>query len=227
VAGNRGGPGNPFARRLAEFRKAIVEAATPQKVAAVVAKLEEKALEGDVAAAKLYLAYAVGKPGPMPDPDRLDVDEGRLVQQEMDLFRLMAPAVVYPLLETALGLVRTGRPAASDNFVQTTLDGIASLDAADQAAAEQPPSANGDNGTATSPAEDAPEAPPPPSGNGANGGNPQRLGGARRCTEGRPGGTSPKGNGENGTAGQRRPPPRHPGGWVPPWEDGRGDGPPG
>jgi hypothetical protein len=223
VAGNRGGPGNPFARRIAEFRKAIVEAATPQKVAAVVAKLEEKALEGDVAAAKLYLAYAIGKPGPMPDPDRLDVEEGRLVQQEMELFRLMAQAIFYPLLETGLDMVRTGRPAASDKFVKRMVDGIAAIDAAKQA----PPSANEDNGEVPSPA-----VMPPPSGNGDNGPDPAGAGQGPREGMGSPGGAAPTGNGGNGDAGGRKPargdpqpPPRRPGRWVPPWEDGWGNAP--
>jgi hypothetical protein len=223
---NPGGPGNPFARRIAEFRKAIAAAATPEKVAAVVTKLEEKALEGDVAAAKLYLAYAVGRPAPAPDPDRLDVEEGRLAQQEMEVFRLMAQAVVYPLLETALDLVRSGRPAASDSFVEKTLDGIAAIDAAEQAAAQQPeaPPANGADRASVPPSESAPQAAAPPSANGAIGGPP--------TAEGQPTTAPPLENGANGPTErrrpQRRPPhwPRRPGGWVPPWEDVGGGPPP-
>jgi hypothetical protein len=217
---NPGGPGNPFARRIAEFRKAIAAAATPEKIAAVVAKLEEKALEGDVAAAKLYLAYAIGKPGPAPDPDRLDVDEGRLAQQEMELFRLMAQAVFYPLLETALDMVRTGRPAASDTFVQKTLDGIAALDAA------QPPEAaagNGADGAGAPPIDGAPQAAAPPSANGANGGPPAR-GPQSRPSEGQPGPAPPTGNGANGAT--ARPTRRRPAGEAPPGADGWGNGPP-
>ena len=37
--------------------------------------MAELALAGDVQAAKLVLAYAVGKPAAAPDPDRLDVEE--------------------------------------------------------------------------------------------------------------------------------------------------------
>jgi hypothetical protein len=225
--GNPGGPGNPFTRRVAEFRAAIVAAATPEKVAAVVAKLEEKALQGDVAAAKLYLAYAVGRPGPAPDPDRLDFEEGRQVQQEMTLFGLLARAVGYPLLETMLDMVRTGRPVASDGFLKKLRDGIAAIDAAEQEA----PSANGENGGDAPAAQGASEETVAPSGNGANcGGDPRPPRGrqqddpsGQRRTKGNPDSPPPTANGPNGESARRA---RRPGAWVPPWEDGWGDGPP-
>jgi hypothetical protein len=202
---NPGGPGNPFARRVAEFRKAIVEAATPEKIAAVVAKLEEKALEGDVAAAKLYLAYTVGKPGPAADPDRLDVDEGLQVRQEMGLFAALAKGVAYPLLETILDMVRTGRPVNSQSFLRQLGEGIAAIDAAEQAGDQpEPPSANGANGDGVPCQEGAPAAQAQPMANGANGG-PQSPGREEesRPRKSRAGAAPPKGNGTNGGPGRR------------------------
>jgi hypothetical protein len=227
TAGNHGGPGNPFARRIAEFRRAIVDAATPEKIVAVVAKLEEKALAGDVAAAKLYLSYAVGKPGPAPDPDRLGVDEGRLMREEVEAVWQAAKAVDCPLLELLLTLVRSARDVASDRCVQQVLDGCAARDAAEQA----PPSANGDNGDVPSPQAAEPPVMPPPSANGDNGGNPARAGQPPRGMES-PGGAAPTANGANGdgdrhnpSRGRPRPRRRRPDRWVPPWEEGGGVSP--
>jgi hypothetical protein len=75
AAGNRGGPGNPFARQTAAARKAIADAVTAEQLAAIAAVMVKKALEGDVAAAKLVFAYAAGRPGAAPDPDTLDAHE--------------------------------------------------------------------------------------------------------------------------------------------------------
>jgi hypothetical protein len=75
AAGNKGGPGNPFARHTAAMRKAIADAVTPEQLAAIAAAMVKKALEGDVSAAKLVFAYAAGKPGPTADPDTLDAHE--------------------------------------------------------------------------------------------------------------------------------------------------------
>jgi hypothetical protein len=75
AAGNRGGPGNPFARHTAAMRKAIADAVSPEQLAAIAAAMVKRALEGDVAAAKLVFAYAAGKPGPAADPDTLDAHE--------------------------------------------------------------------------------------------------------------------------------------------------------
>jgi len=73
--GNRGGPGNPFARQVAALRKALLQSVTEEDLLAITLALKAKAKEGNVAAAKLLLAYAVGKPTSAPDPDRLDGQE--------------------------------------------------------------------------------------------------------------------------------------------------------
>jgi hypothetical protein len=78
TAGNKGGPGNPFGRRLAEMRQAVLRAVTPADIERVMAMLLQKANVGDVAAAKLVLQYAVGKPQTVAEPDRVEVDEWQL-----------------------------------------------------------------------------------------------------------------------------------------------------
>ena len=57
AAGNPGGPGNPYARQVAALRKAVVQSATAQDVADVMATVKLRALGGDMAAARLWLAY--------------------------------------------------------------------------------------------------------------------------------------------------------------------------
>jgi hypothetical protein len=73
--GNRGGPGNPFARRVAQLRRTLCESITDEDIQAVSRKLLEQAREGDVAAARLLFSYTVGRPAPPVDPDTLDIQE--------------------------------------------------------------------------------------------------------------------------------------------------------
>src|SRR5438067_11948402 len=73
--GNPGGPGNPFARQVAALRKVIIDRLTAEDLLAITEALLAKAKEGSIGAAKLLLAYALGKPASSPDPDRLDGQE--------------------------------------------------------------------------------------------------------------------------------------------------------
>jgi hypothetical protein len=75
--GNKSGRGNPFARRVAAMRQALMDAVSDEDVAAISKKMVELARGGDVAAARLVLGYVIGKPQPAEDPDRLDEKEWR------------------------------------------------------------------------------------------------------------------------------------------------------
>ncbi len=79
--GNRGGPGNPFGRRVAQLRKAMLDVVEEEDLQAIVRKLIQLAREGDVAAARLVLAYTLGKPAETVDPDRVDIDDWQLQQE--------------------------------------------------------------------------------------------------------------------------------------------------
>jgi hypothetical protein len=59
--GNRGGPGNPFARQCALLRRTLLRHTTEESVADVVARLTEMACAGNLAAIKLFLHYQLGK----------------------------------------------------------------------------------------------------------------------------------------------------------------------
>jgi len=76
--GNAGGPGNPFARRVAQLRSLIVETITDDDMAAIVRRLVEDAKNGDKAALKMLLSYAIGTPtGPVCEPDDVEVHDMR------------------------------------------------------------------------------------------------------------------------------------------------------
>ena len=79
--GNKGGPGNPFARQVGLLRKKIVEALGTERFDRVLEAIIVKAEAGDIAAAKLLFQYALGKPGPTVEPDRLDLEEFKLKQE--------------------------------------------------------------------------------------------------------------------------------------------------
>lgn len=55
-------PGNPLGAHVQAVRNAVWEAMTEGKIRAVVRKLVDLAEAGDVAAAKVALAYAAGQP---------------------------------------------------------------------------------------------------------------------------------------------------------------------
>ncbi len=72
----KGGPGNPFARRVSRLRSLIVQELTDDDLQAIVRKLVADAREGDLPAAKLLLTYAIGKPTePVCEPDRVEAHE--------------------------------------------------------------------------------------------------------------------------------------------------------
>jgi hypothetical protein len=75
VAGNCGGPGNPFARKCAELRSAMMEAVTPQDMKDIIYAIVFKARCGDLAAAKILLPYVLGKAAPAVNPDTIDIEE--------------------------------------------------------------------------------------------------------------------------------------------------------
>src|SRR5207237_3907656 len=89
--GNPGGSGNPFARQVAALRQALLDAVSPDDLAAIAQALAQKAKQGDVAAAKVLLTYLVGKPAPAPDPDCLDVEEVGRLRERAFLLRDMTP----------------------------------------------------------------------------------------------------------------------------------------
>jgi len=105
IRGNAGGPGNPFARRVAALRSALLEAITPERMRQLAERMHARALAGDIAAAALLLRYTLGNPGPAVDPDRLELESFRLLCESPDMVDvlrarndLIAPALAAKIL---------------------------------------------------------------------------------------------------------------------------------
>ena len=60
--GNPGGPGNPYARRVAELRSTMIDAVTDADMQVVIAAIVQQARDGDLAAAKLLFDRTLGPP---------------------------------------------------------------------------------------------------------------------------------------------------------------------
>jgi hypothetical protein len=93
--GNPGGPGNPFARKTAQFRKVLQETVTDEDIQAAARKLIEQARAGDLAAIRLLFSYTIGKPAAAVDPDRVEVEEWKLMQETS-----VAPQVMSGVLQS-------------------------------------------------------------------------------------------------------------------------------
>jgi hypothetical protein len=123
--GNRGGPGNPFTRRMAKLRQVALDSVTDDDIRAAIDALKQKAREGDVAAIKLLLSYTVGKPAASPDPDTLDLHEIKTIlanhaQTEEDMFDIvngMPAELLTSMLHAMLpGLLESKRRSALETL---------------------------------------------------------------------------------------------------------------
>jgi hypothetical protein len=61
--GNLGGPGNPYARRTAALRSALLDAVTEQDIRAVARALLKRAKAGEIPAIRELLDRLLGKAG--------------------------------------------------------------------------------------------------------------------------------------------------------------------
>jgi hypothetical protein len=113
MAGNPGGPGNPYNRQTALFKKAIQSATTPEEAKALARKIYDMAMEGNLAAAKVYFTYTVGKPDNPIDPDRMDVHEIEIYRDTAPLKTEMGTFLAAGKAETSLHVVRTLQPLAA------------------------------------------------------------------------------------------------------------------
>jgi hypothetical protein len=151
--GNPGGPGNPYARKVAELRKEMVNFVSVDDLKHVVFAIKMKAERGDVAAAKLLFQYVLGKPLPAVDPDRLDVDEWQKLQEQARPPREMSAVMNGVPAQVASDVTRIAWPCKVEkNFAEPLRAGIKVLDDLDaQRAKDKRPSANEGNGQVHAP----------------------------------------------------------------------------
>ena len=83
--GNPGGPGNPYARRVARLRATLLDAVGDNGLADIVQGMITAAKGGDVAAAKLLLSYLLGKPVESVEPDYVEIHERQLQSKDRAL----------------------------------------------------------------------------------------------------------------------------------------------
>ena len=150
--GNKGGPGNPFARQVAALRQTLLNRTTQKDFEEVADALIKKAKTGDVPAIKLLYQYTLGKPAPSPDPDHLDVDEWHKLQQSA-----CPPADVQTIFnglpaDTACDLAKFVWPLKTERqFTRPFLRGLKEMDErearqAAKAARKAAPSPTASNG---------------------------------------------------------------------------------
>lgn len=70
--GWKGGPGNPYAARVAKLRALILDAVTEGDLKAIVRVLVQQAKAGDIVAARELLNRLIGRPGPADDLEEAD-----------------------------------------------------------------------------------------------------------------------------------------------------------
>jgi len=83
--GNKCGTGNPYARRVARLRSALLDAVGDDGLTDIVQGMVTAAKGGDVAAAKLLLSYLLGKPVESVEPDYVDIHERELQSKDRGL----------------------------------------------------------------------------------------------------------------------------------------------
>jgi hypothetical protein len=96
------------------MRQAFSEAVSEDDLVALAQTIKRKALEGDMAAAKLLLAYAIGKPGNVVAPDTLDLQEIRQYEDEVRHYSSLPSVAATPDLGLACTIARTSRPGIAD-----------------------------------------------------------------------------------------------------------------
>ena len=79
--GNKGGPGNPFAAKVARLRSAMLRSVSPADMKAIIGKLVEEAKGGNVQAAKEVMERCLGKPFEADLMERLEKMEAALAAQ--------------------------------------------------------------------------------------------------------------------------------------------------
>ena len=119
--GNPWGPGNPFARKTAALRQALLDSVTEQDIKDIVCSLMLNAKAGNLASVKLHFQYVIGKPQPAVSPDTLDRDELELLQEANltgTAFQDLTCKVPAPL---AVELLRAVQPELTQHMVEAII----------------------------------------------------------------------------------------------------------
>ena len=80
--GNKCAKGNPFAKKVARLRAALLSAITPADIKSIIQKLITRAKAGDIVACREVLDRCIGKPIEMDFLERLEGLEKMLAEIE-------------------------------------------------------------------------------------------------------------------------------------------------
>jgi len=113
VPGNKGGPGNPYNRRVAQLKIWLAEVVGEVEIKAMGKKLTEMAIAGEIAAARVLFQYLLPK---QVEPDRMNMEEWNLFKEGADMFAEMPALLTRPGPELPLEMVRATMETQTDRF---------------------------------------------------------------------------------------------------------------
>jgi hypothetical protein len=116
--GNPGGPGNPFARQVAQLRKRLLDRLTGEDLDGIADKLIALAKEGDVPATKLLFTYTLGQPADAVQPDQLDVEEWDTFKKTATMAGELPGIMATPDPSFPLAMVRAARPGVARDLAK-------------------------------------------------------------------------------------------------------------
>ena len=82
--GNKGGTGNPYARRTASLRNLFYETVTEEDMKVIIQRLAADAKDGDPVARKELFNRMIGKPVDSLHPDELNSHEAEIMKKEIE-----------------------------------------------------------------------------------------------------------------------------------------------
>jgi hypothetical protein len=85
--GNAGGPGNPYAKRVGQLRRALLDAVSEDDLQAVIQAMVRKATGGDVAAARILFDRCLGPPIAADILERIEMLEERKTDKNWSIQR--------------------------------------------------------------------------------------------------------------------------------------------
>jgi hypothetical protein len=118
------GRANPHARKQAALRAIFDEVFDADSMRRVAKVLRAMAREGDLLAIKLVLDYQLGKARKAPDPDRLDLEEFKLLDQTPTKAEFLRALVDSLPAELACTLLQTNfaSPETKERLTETPAD---------------------------------------------------------------------------------------------------------
>jgi hypothetical protein len=220
TAGNPGGPGNPFARRVAQLRSVMLQCITDEDMQAITHAVLLKARNGDLQAVKLMYQYGIGKASDAVNPDTLDIDEYKqiyepqkdIMEDVMQTMHTIPPGALTPVVRAMnkecmkqMGAVAAAPPEVYAEMKRNPAAYLSNLARDEAAGPESPRELHDENDT------DGPEIAPSPK--GSNGARPQEQPAPRpspnRLNGNGDGRDTPSTKGSNGptpsNGGKRRP----------------------